>query len=142
MRSFLEADKVVSLAGRLSVEEDKAPVIIVEKISEFTLEEESTTQKITHTVDYSSRYADTQPISSKVAKAKEAEVKTLWLNVAPLEEEDLEELLETLTFYEGETVVYFVKNGKKMLCTQKVSLNKALIAELASFLPEYCIKIL
>ena len=142
MRSFLDADKVVSLAGRLSVEEDKAPVIIVEKISEFTLEEESTTQKITHTVDYSSRYADTQPISSKVAKAKEAEVKTLWLNVAPLEEEDLEELLETLTFYEGETVVYFVKNGKKMLCTQKVSLNKALIAELASFLPEYCIKIL
>ena len=64
------------------------------------------------------------------------------MNVAPLEEEDLEELLETLTFYEGETVVYFVKNGKKMLCTQKVSLNKALIAELASFLPEYCIKIL
>jgi len=49
--------------------------------------------------------------------------------------------LETLSFYAGETTVCFVKNGKKMLCSQKVQPNKALMAELASFLPENCIKI-
>jgi hypothetical protein len=59
-----------------------------------------------------------------------------------MDEEDVEELLETLSFYVGETEVFFVQNGKKMRCTQKVSLNKALMAELVSFLPENCIKLL
>ena len=68
--------------------------------------------------------------------------KKLWLNVSEMEEADVEELLETLSFYEGNTQVCFVKNGKKMLCSQKVTLNKALMAELSSFLSEDCIKIL
>ena len=67
--------------------------------------------------------------------------KKLWLNVSFLEEADVEELMETLTFYAGETTVYFVKNGKKMLCSQKVSPNKALMAELLAFLPQECIKL-
>jgi hypothetical protein len=50
--------------------------------------------------------------------------------------------LETLIFYEGETPVIFVKNGKKMVCTQKVSPSKALMAELCGFLSESCIKLL
>ena len=68
--------------------------------------------------------------------------KNLWLKVDALEEEDIEELLDTLTFYAGDTSVWFVKNGKKMRCSQKVSLTKALLAELSSFLPEECIKII
>ena len=52
-----------------------------------------------------------------------------------------EELLEVLSFYAGETSVYFVKAGKKMMCSQKVSINKGLMAELSTFLPENCIKI-
>ena len=58
-----------------------------------------------------------------------------------MEEADVEELLETLSFYAGETSVYFVKDGKKMLCSQKVTPNKALMAELASFLPGKSIKL-
>ena len=54
---------------------------------------------------------------------------------------DIEELLETLSYYEGETSVIFVRDGKKMGCSQKVALNKGLMAELATFLPENCIKI-
>ena len=67
--------------------------------------------------------------------------KKLWLNVSDLEDEDVEELLEVLSFYAGETSVYFVKAGKKMMCSQKVSINKGLMAELSTFLPENCIKI-
>jgi hypothetical protein len=59
-----------------------------------------------------------------------------------LEDEDVEELLETLTFYSGDTQVWFVKNGKKMLCSQKVNPNKALMAELSSFLSEKDIKLI
>ena len=66
----------------------------------------------------------------------------LWLNVMDLEEEDVEELMETLTYYEGETTVYFVKSGKKMLCSQKVTPGKGLFAELSGFLPDSAIKLI
>ena len=68
--------------------------------------------------------------------------KKLWLNVSYLEEADLEELMDTLTYYEGQTPVYFVKDGKKMMCSQKVTPNRALMAELCAFLDESCIKLL
>ena len=68
--------------------------------------------------------------------------KRLWLNVSALEDADVEELMETLTFYQGETPVIFVQNGQKKLCSQKVTPNRALMAELLGFLPENCIKLL
>ena len=80
-------------------------------------------------------------VAQPAAEKKDAE-KRLWLNVTDLEEADVEELLETLTFYAGETEVYFVTGRTKSRCSQKVSPNKALMAELISFLPENCIKLL
>ena len=49
--------------------------------------------------------------------------------------------LDTLSYYPGEIEVFVVQGGKKMRCTEKVALTKALMAELYSFLPESCIKI-
>lgn len=131
IRSFLEADRVVSLSGKMSIDEDKAPAIIVERMEEFTLEETQPTspREETHTA----------PV--RETKKSDAE-KRLWLNVSGMEDADVEELLESLTFYAGETEVWFVRDGRKMRCTQKVSPNRALLAELASFLPENCIKLL
>ena len=133
MRNFLENDRVVSLSGKISIEEEKQPVIIVDRISEFNLDEPTDKQAVAYT------HAETARKPAPVQKS-DAE-KRLWLNVSELEEEDIEELLETLSFYVGETPVYFVKDGKKMLCSQKVALGKALMAELASFLAENCIKL-
>ena len=132
IRSFLETDRVVSLSGKISIEEEKLPVIILDKMEEFSLEEKA---------PVNARAAFDAPTApAKPAEKSEAD-KKLWLNVTDLEEEDIEELLETLSFYGGETSVYFVKAGKKMLCSQKVGLGKALLAELSTFLPENCIKI-
>ena len=39
IKGFLVPDRVVSLSGKLSIEEEKLPVIIVDKMSEFSLEE-------------------------------------------------------------------------------------------------------
>ncbi len=137
MRNFLENDRVVSLSGRISIEEEKAPVIIVDKIAEFSLD---TPQQVGQKSDggHHLSTAEEKPISAKVEVQKTD--KTLWLNVTDLAEEDLEELLDTLSFYVGETEVYFVKDGKKMRCSQKVTVNKGLQAELSSFLPDNCIK--
>ena len=141
IRSFLESDRVVSLSGKISIEDDKAPVIIVDKMWEFTLDEDkepATENKVAAPME------SAQPVArpSEKPQTKEDAKKTLWLNVTGMEEEDVEELLETLSYYAGETEVYFVQNGKKMRCTQKVTPNKALMAELISFLPENCIKLL
>ncbi len=132
IRSFLENDRVVSLSGKLSIEADKAPVIIVEKMTEFDIDADKQAKPARSAAEAT---------AEKPAQKKE-EPKRLWLNVTDLEQADLDELLETLSFYEGDTEVFFVVGRQKMRCTQKVTIGKALMAELASFLPENCIKLL
>ena len=134
IRNFLEADKVVSVSGKMSIDADKLPAIIVDRMEEFSLDEK--TPPIAKTANAG------EAVNRPVAKVfKPESEKRLWLNVTGLDEADIEELMETLTFYEGETPVIFVKDGKKMMCSQKVSAGKALMAELAGFLPESCVKL-
>ena len=139
IKSFLAPDKVVSVVGKLSITEDKAPAIIVDKMTEFSLEEngkDTTTPTQTQGNETQSvRQEKREPPTPK----KDGK---LWLNVSGLDEADVEELLETLTFYEGETPVIFVNGKQKMLCSQKINPCKALFAELAGFLAENCIKLI
>ena len=129
IRGFLQADTVVSLSGKISIDDEKAPVIIVEKMTEFILDDGKEKASV--------------PSSANAALPTEkAETeKRLWLNVTGMEEADLDELMETLTYYAGKTEVVFVNNGKKLLCSQKVMPSKALMAELSGFLSENCIKL-
>ena len=131
MRGFLEADKVVTLTGKISIDEEKAPVIIVDNVQEFSLD----------TIEENKKSAARSEEKAPHIVQKSDADKKLWLNVTGLDDADIEELMETLTFYAGETTVYFVNNGKKMVCSQKVSPNKALMAELLAFLPQDCIKL-
>ncbi len=136
IRGFLETDRVVSLRGKISIDDEKAPAIIVDDMQEFSLDEVEQTKVKPIVV------ADTeQPKTAPVKQADDAD-KTLWLNVTDMDDEDLEELVETLTYYEGETTVYFVKGKKKMRCSQKVSPGRALMAELSGFLSDDKIKLL
>ncbi|MBO4940297.1 MAG: DNA polymerase III subunit alpha [Clostridia bacterium] len=140
MRNFLESDRVVSLSGKISIEEEKAPVIIVDNITEFSTENnDARRQPQTMQSTYEASEPQTKPIQSAPVQKKEQQ---LWLNVTPLDDEDVDELLDMLSAYAGDTVVWFVRDGKKMLCSQKVSVNKVLMAELATFLPETCIKLI
>ena len=148
MKDFLEADKVVSLSGKISINDDKAPSIIVDRISEFTIE-----NPVVYAAEKGSASPVRTPEAKKVDAVAQSEVKPvavaakidkpkrLWLNISALENADVEELMETLGFYLGDTEVIFVKDGKKMLCSEKVNPGRALMAELASFLPESCIKL-
>ena len=133
IRGFLDADRVVSLTGKISIEDEKPPAIIVEKMWEFSLDEAEQKAPVAPV-----RARETAP---KPAEKSDAE-KRLWLNITDMEEEDIDERLETLSFYPGETAVFFVKDGRKMACSHKVMPNKALMAELHSFLPENCIKLI
>ncbi len=130
IRSFLETDRVVSLSGKISIDEEKAPVIIVDKMTEFSLDEPQ------------EKVGEMAPAKVALPVEKTDAEKKLWLNVTGMDEADLDELMETLTAYEGETQVMFVRGGKKFLCSQKVTPSRALMAELAGFLPENCIKLM
>ena len=132
IRNFLEADRVVSVFGKMSIDGDKAPAIIVDRMEEFSID----------TPIKATGVKAEQPVERAVKKEKTDNQKTLWLNVTGLEDLDIEELMETLTFYDGETQVIFVKDGKKSMCSQKVTPNRALMAELSGFLDEKCIKLL
>ena len=131
IKSFLKTDAVVALSGKMSVSADKAPAIIVERMTEFN-EDEHSAPKTAQAMS-----SGTQP-----AKAAESDKpKRLWLNITGMEEADVDELMETLTFYEGETEVVCVQGREKFRCTQKVCVNRALMAELSTFLSENCIKL-
>ncbi len=131
IRNFLETDKVVSLSGKISIETDKAPVIIVDKMTEFSLEEK--TAPAAPVGQFAAKEPAVSPVQNKPQK--------LWLKVTDLEDADVEELLETLSFYAGDTEVFFVKGKEKLRCTQRVAVGKALMAELSTFLDEDCIKL-
>ena len=138
IKSFLTVDAVVSLSGKLDINEDKAPTIIVDKMTEFRLDEESAAPAVSQHGAPGQEESAAKP--RPVTPQKE---KRLWLNVTGMEEADIEELLETLTFYEGDTSVCFVDKaaGTKKLCSQKVNVSRALMAELAGFLSDDCIKL-
>ncbi len=153
IKNFMEADKVVSLSGKISITDDKAPAIIVDKMTEFNIED-----PVVYTAEKgngrSYRSAPAERVEATVYTASATPVhkasvqpettaapKRLWLNISELEDADIEELMETLSFYLGDTEVIFVKNGKKMGCTERINPNKALMAELSSFLPANCIKL-
>ena len=141
MRDFLEADRVITVSGKISIDAEKAPVIIAERVEEFSIEEPTARARETER-SIPRQELGTAPAAPSAPKAKSDAEKKLWLNVSNLEDEDIEELMETLTFYEGETPVYFVKNGKKMMCSQKVNPGRALMAELSGFLSEDFVKLI
>ena len=134
IKGFLETDKVISLTGKISINDGKAPSIVVDKMWEFDLEK---AQSGGQNAKYGKGDAQAQS-SEELPKKKE---QRLWINVTGLDDQDVEELMEILTFYAGDTEVCFVKGKQKMVCSQKVTPNKALMAELSSILPEECIKL-
>jgi len=137
IRNFLEADKVVSLSGKISIDAEKAPVIIVDAMKEFNVDDAKPTA---HTLERGIQPSERRE-EPKNMKKSDAD-KRLWLNVTGLDEADKMELVEMLAYHEGETTVIFVDSGKKFVCSQKVTPNRALFAELAGFLPDNCIKLL
>ena len=116
-KSFLRADAVVSVSGKIDIAPEKLPVIVVDSIEEYVP-------------------AGAAPAKREAEPPKE---EVLWLDARSLDEATLEELLETLSDYAGPKRTKIVHGGKRYETT--VNLNRALLAELYTFLPESCIKL-
>ncbi len=134
IKSFLAPDTVVSLSGKIDIDEEKAPTIIVDRMTEFLPEEGE--EKPASSAGHPSPVRPSAPAGTAPGKER-----ALWLKIGGMADEDVEELMETLCSYEGDTPVYFVRDRKKMLCSQRVTPGRALMAELSSFLSDDCIKL-
>ena len=118
IKTELRQDNVVRVTGKIDISPDKLPVIIVDTIKHV---EEGTEEK--------------KP-AAPVAQKKE---EVLWLDARPLSEEDFAELVATVEEYAGDGIVKILHGGKRY--EMRANVNRALFAEIRTFLPENCVKI-
>ncbi|MGN0822430.1 MAG: DNA polymerase III subunit alpha, partial [Candidatus Gallimonas sp.] len=120
IKSCLSTDTIVSLNGKVDIDPEKAPVIILDSMKEVT-EEAS---------------ADAGSAQTAQTAAEERKEQVLWLDARSLPESDFEELIEMITGYEGEVKAKILHGGKRY--EYAVNLNRAFTAELRTFLrPEW-----
>ena len=117
IRPILRQDCVVKISGKLDISPDKAPVIILDALEEFVPE---------------------QPQIRQGGESVPAE-QVLWLDARALSEEDFQELLEMLKEYEGNMTAKVLHGGKRYELA--VHQSRAFLAELRTFLPQNCIKV-
>ena len=118
IKTELRQDNVVRVTGKIDISPDKLPVIIVDSIKHV---EEGTVEK--------------KP-AAPVVQIKE---EVLWLDARPLSEEDFAELVATVEEYAGDGIVKILHGGKRY--EMRANVNRALFAEIRTFLPENCVKI-
>ena len=109
----------MKVTGKIDISPDKAPVIIADKIEEFVPPEEKR--------------------EAPARNERKSGEQVLWLDARNMGEEDFEELLDTLSGYEGETHCKVLHGGRRY--EFPVRLTRALMAELRTFLPESAIKL-
>lgn len=119
IKPALRQDAIVRITGKTDIPSEKLPVIIVDSLEEFTAPD--STEK---------------PAAETVAEVKREQV--LWLDARKLSQEDFNELLDTLTGYEGSTKTKILFDGKRYEFS--VNATRAFLAEVRTFLSEECVK--
>lgn len=120
MKAHLRRDAIVRISGKIDLPVDKAPVVILDRLEEVN--------------------ADGANTNRPAEKPQETEKeRILWIDARSLDEDDFKELLEMLESYSGEQRAKLLHGGKRY--EFGVRLNRAFMAEIMTFLPENCVKI-
>ena len=119
IKPFLRPDAVVRLSGKIDIPADKLPTVILDSLEAFTPPD--------------------APEGPASAASSEPD-RVLWLDARALSDEDFAELLETLELYAGTLRTKILHGGKRYeYC---VNPSHAFRAELKTFLPEACVKLI
>ena len=116
IKPYLKHDGVVRLSGKIDIPSEKLPCIILDHLTEFV-----------------------PPEAPQQECVKETKERVLWLDARKLPEEDFSEMLETILSYEGDVRTKILHADKRF--EYSVHISRALMAELRTFLPEQCIKL-
>ncbi len=118
IKPALKKDGIVRVTGKIDIDPEKLPVIVLDSLEEF--EPEGKEER------------------AGAVEKKEPE-KVLWIDARALGEEDFAELLEMLEGYPGAVLAKILHGGKRYECP--VNLSRAFLAELRTFVPEACVKL-
>ena len=118
IRSAVVADKVVRLSGKLQLDEEKAPVILLDKLSAYGEEEQPAEPGTAAPV----RQARHEP--------------ALWLNATALTEEEFDEFTMLFSHYAGGSTTVKIKRGKQLFKMNNINDCRGLRDELYLYLEE------
>ncbi|MBE7088214.1 MAG: DNA polymerase III subunit alpha [Clostridiales bacterium] len=121
IKACLVADKIIKIKGKIKFEEGREPSIVLDEAEEYEMN------------------SNTQGASEEPSVQKKKEP-ILWLNATALSEEDFDELVSTVSNYEGFTTCVLVRGNKKYKLPTGVNYCRGLLAELGTFLLEKDIK--
>ncbi len=119
IKGIVAADKIVRIAGKIQLDEEKAPVIILDKMQEFDHE---------------------NPIGSENGLGTAPSVKkrehALWLNASALSEEEFDEFTNLFTHYSNGGMTVKIKRGSKFYKMSNINCCRGLLNELYVYLDE------
>ena len=118
VKPFVGNDKIVKISGKLEIDAEKGFSCIIDELTEINLQGDKNT-------------AATQ-------STKKQEV--LWLKASALDDAAFEELLTTLSNYEGQTLCKIVRGDKKYTFPTGINYCRGLLAELYSLLEQADVK--
>ena len=118
IKECVASDKVVRLSGKMQLDDEKAPVIILDKMQEY---EEG---------------AELQQAGAAVEKKQKIREHALWLNASNLTEEEFDELVLMIDHYDNGNSIIKIKRGDKIYRLEGVNDCRGLREELLLFLRE------
>lgn len=121
VKPFVANDKIVKISGKLELDGDNNLNCIVDGLTEVDLESGAVAMKT----------------GAQNAPAKE---EVLWLNASSLSDEDFEELLNTLSNYEGQTTCKILRGSNRYKLPAGVNYCRGLLAELYALLTQADVK--
>lgn len=118
VKPYVGNDKIVKITGKLDVDAEKGMSCIVDELVELDLND-----------------GNSKPEN---APARKREV--LWLKATALDDKTFDELLSTLSNYEGQTLCKIVRGDKKYTFPTGINYCRGLLAELYSILEQTDVK--
>ena len=115
IRGIVQPDKIVRLSGKMQLDEEKAPVIILDRMQEFTGASESAA-------------------AAAAAPAKKPREHALWLNASSLTEEEFDDLTSLFSNYMNGDMVVKIKRGGKLYRMNNINDCRGLRDELDLYL--------
>jgi DNA polymerase III alpha subunit len=120
IKGAIANDKVVTLKGRLDVQDDKEPSIIIDDMQEYNIEVVNK--------------------NTEDAPKPKKRQNTLWLNATMLSDDDFDDMVNMLSNYEGNTVCAIVRGSKRYKMSFGVNYCRGLVAELGAYITPNDIK--
>jgi DNA polymerase III alpha subunit len=124
IKSAVANDKIVTLKGKIEIDEAKGPTIILDDLKEFNVDEYN--QKV-----------NPKPVTESVQKKRQP---ILWLNATELSDEDFDDMVNMLSNYEGNLTCAIVRGGSRFKLQFGVNYCRGLLAELGAYIQEKDIK--